>query len=429
MPATVAFAYAGAVSEHTDPGQYDPRTYHYLDGASVADPWSQPVKWAGVADNSVTEVVPKLPAGWQYTQSTDAYNLHVLESSRMVWTTLPAGRLGGMLRVGQTESASVRTVGLPVGDNHYVSGEITVNTRPSSSVDVQVYGAPDESASGTLLFTYTLGYTQDGDETVEWHDLPITDPFVYLQLTYTESSNAAGYPVQFDNLLMLPTSDPLGNNYPGYFDGSTADGGWTGQANASTSKYFGGSRRCLAEVVEAIDMTSMAGGTRAEFSVAMVVPGAFWEDMIENTFTFPVDGASLLLPSKDPAGLAGLGVTLDQLAAGTAPIDDALITLQVTGSVSNLLLTDVATGAWLKISGTLPTVGPIVISNALFTVRNYPTPTTFNSLMASVTRGGSNQLLPVTPQSSVTAPAMQFSATGGGSLSVTITARRRYVIA
>jgi hypothetical protein len=162
-------------------------------------------------------------------------------------------------------------------------------------------------------------------------------------------------------------------------------------------------------------MTSMAGGTRAEFVVDMEIPSSFWEDMIQSQFTLDV---------TNEQALADTEFDLDTLAGGTAPIDDALLTIAVTGSLTGLRLTDVATGGWISLTGALPS--EIVINNAEFTVVDG----SGDSVIVSVLRGGSNVLLPIVPMSSTAPPRLRVSCDSGtGSLSITVVARRRYVIA
>jgi hypothetical protein len=158
-------------------------------------------------------------------------------------------------------------------------------------------------------------------------------------------------------------------------------------------------------------MTSQAGGTRAEFTVDMDIPSAFWEDLSTSNMVFT-------LPS-----IGGYEQTLHALASATAPIDDAVITLNISGTVTNLTITDVASNAQLIINGTLPS--KVIIDNSTFKV----TDGSNVSIITAVTRKNSNGLLPLNPVSSTEAPKLRFQGTGAGSIQLEVSAKRRYLVA
>lgn len=410
--AEVSFAYAGIdFARHDTPGYYDALTYAYFDGSSSGDLFGQPTAWVNnSADNAISRVMPQLPLGWVNNLSSNGANIHVDDNS----TYRPPGSVGrvGMLpRLEKGTTRNYRTQGILAGGASFLSGEIAINHYFGLTVTVQVYGSANATGSGPLLFSKVV--TDRSGEIVSWRDIPLSTEYFYLQIVYTDPYNRSGYPVRLDNLLMIPSTARLGADYPGFFDGSTNGGAWEGPINNSASQYYGGGRRAYVEVTDAIDFTSMAGGTRAEFSVGMTIPSAFWEDLIQSTSVHTISNANLI---------AGFDFTVDPFNGSTAPIDDALITIGVTGSVSNLTLVDTASGATLTISGTIP--NNLVIDNSLFTVKAGNT-----SYIANVTRKKSNQLLPLTPTSSTAPPKLNIKASGSGSVTVTIVARRRYLVA
>lgn len=427
--AEIAYSYLGAgVNTHTDPGNYDPRQHPYFDGYSP-DFYGQPTGWRSAADGSRSRVLPAFPTGWQSMMSSTGPNLHILPSVVDDLERPPGSlqSLAGFPAAAKNTSRTQRTQGFFCGDNSWVSGEISVSIPAGVSLDVQVYGAVNSSSSGYLLWTTTLSGPYLNR--VQWRDVVVSYDWVYVQLVYRESENAAGYRVLVDNLLILPSATLLGTDYPGYFDGSTTGAQWSGTIDGSVSQYFGGGRRAYCEVVEAIDMTSMAGGSRAEFVVDMVIPGSFWEDLlvssISHTFTAP------------PLSVGGQ-LTLTQLLGSTAPIVDTILGLTISGgSLDSLRITDKATGSWLEIAG--PLSGDLTINNIDFTVKSGLPVDPGNgigssgpSIITKVTRGGSNQLLPVTPVSSTEAPVLVLFATGvtsGVTVDLTVTGRRRYVLA
>jgi hypothetical protein len=386
----------------------DPSNFFYGDG-TVGDFYGTSGAWNGTPDASVSRFQPSISSSWVNNPTTNGNNVHLISSPVVRPPNSFGGKVGALLRLAKNASATYRTVGVPVGSNTYVSGQLNVATLVGASVRLRLYGASSSTASGTLLWT-SSNVGSASSATLTFNDIAIPQAYAYLEVTYTESSDVAGYRVFLDNAMILPSDEPLGADYPGYFDGNVGGGGWTGNANQSTSEYYGGGRRAYCEVVDAIDMTSMAGGTRAEFNVDMIIPGAFWEDLVVSNMVFT-------LPS-----VVNYEQTLAPLQSGTAPVDDALITLNVTGTLSNLTLTDMASGAEFLLSGTLP--GTIEIDNKNFTVKNGAT-----SLIANVTRKNSNQLLPLTPMSSTEAPRLKVNASGAGSITMTIVARRRYLIA
>jgi hypothetical protein len=319
------------------------------------------------------------------------------------------GQVGGILAAAKGVTKTIRSKGAPTFGRNYISGEVSVGTKPFASVQVKVYQASTATATGSLIYTSPV-VPGESSAILAWHDIPITDSFVYIEVIYTESQNVSGYRVFVDNLLIVPTDTELSGEYPGYFDGNIG-GIWTGAANDSVSTYQGGGRRAWCEVVDAIDMSSMAGGTRAEFNVDMVIPSAFWEDLSTSNMVFT-------LPS-----ISGYEQTLHALASATAPIDDAVITLNVSGTVTDLTVTDVASNAQIVISGTLPS--KVVIDNSTFKVKDG----TGASIISTVTRKNSNGLLPLNPVSSTEAPKLRFEGTGAGSIQLEVSAKRRYLVA
>jgi hypothetical protein len=408
--AEARYVYLGLdYSLHDADGYYDPLVFPYFDG-STPDYNHSPTQWSGDQFNSGSQVVPSIVAGWV----TSATNVHqVVPRSRPIGST---GRAAGLVKVAKNSTQTYRTIGTPRDGNTFLSGQISVLPMPGANVTISLYQASSATASatGSALFTRNVAST---GEIVVWNNLPLTSAYVYLQVTYTETVNAPGYRVWLDNLALIMTTVALGlNAYPGYFDGNQGGGQWLGAPSASISQYYGGGRRAYAEVVDAIDMSSMAGGTRAEFGVALVIPGSFWEDLTMSTVEVDLTNGQLL---------AGQEFDLDALIGGTAPISDALITLDIIGVLTDLVIEDMATGGWLKISGDMP--ASITVDNGNFTV----TDGTGASLITRVTRGGSNQLVPIVPVTSTAPPRLKISAadTSTGQCSVTVVARRRYLVA
>lgn len=410
--AELRYSYVGVnYSSHEDDGFYNPMDYPYFDG-SVPDFYSSPATWTGDQDDSVSAVIPSIPSGWVYTPGDGVANVNqVIPAKRPPGSS---GLVGGLVKAPKGSTRTFRTVGVYRTSNNYLSGQIAVSALPGATVNVSIYQATSPTASGSLLMSRNL--TKTSGQIFVWNDLPLFNDYVYLQITYNESQNTSGYRVWMDNLSFVMTQTPLDGSYPGYFDGNQGGGGWSGEVDNSISIYYGGGRRAYAEVKEAIDMSSMAAGTRAEFAVSLEIPGSFWEDLVTSTLTFNVTNGQLL---------SGERFDLEGLAGGTAPIDDAVLEFSVKGNVSDLMITDVATGGWLKINGPVP--ARFTIDNGNFTVLD----SAGNSMIAKVTRGGSNQLVPIVPVSSTKPPALTVSSSADstGSCDLVVIARRRYVIA
>ena len=412
------WTYAGVdFATHEESGTYDGYPYWFFDGAQGEDFFGNPVLWAGEADNSQSRVMPKFASGWTYTTSPSGPNVHSVNPSSKV-SEVPSGYLnhvGGLQRIPKGTSRIYRTVGYALGENFLLSGQVSVAVADGAVATLGIYGAASSTGSGTLLSSQT--FSSKG--LMVWSDLDVSPyQFVYLQVVYSETKTAPGYRVFLDNLLLMPLTSTLGNESPGYFDGSTSGGGWSGTPHGSVSQYYGGGRRCYAEVREAIDMSSMAGGTRAEFVVDMDVPGSLWEDLILSTVesTFP----------GSPTGIDAL-LDITQLAGTTAMIDDAVISVKsLNGTVSAFTLTDVATNSSITLTNPLTAGQEIVIDNGAFTVKQGST-----SWISWVTRSGSNaNLLALTPMSSVLPPRLRIQVTGANaSVVLKVVARRRYAIA
>lgn len=89
----------------------------------------------------------------------------------------------------------------------------------------------------------------------------------------------------------------------------------------------GTARVCVGEVAQAIDFSAMAGATRAEFAVEIVVPGAFWFDEVVTEQELPIPAAAM------PSGTVML---FNLFAGATAPLVDARY--RITGPMTYPIL-------------------------------------------------------------------------------------------
>lgn len=176
-------------------------------------------------------------------------------------------------------------------------------------------------------------------------------------------------------------------------------------------KSDGSTRQTLAEVTTAIDFTSMAGATRAEFAVALRSPDGCWKDIADQTQTV----------------ISGTGTTVDvssQFGQATLPMDDLVYV--VTGPINNPRLTDALSGAWIQYTGSLAGGETWTVDSSLWTSKKGAT-----DVIAATTKGGGGpRFLVLTPD--VVTGNCVLSLTGSGQSAATqvqVTGRRRYALA
>lgn len=168
-------------------------------------------------------------------------------------------------------------------------------------------------------------------------------------------------------------------------------------------------RECWGEVVQAIDFTTMAGGTRAEFAVEIRVPGAFWRDTASTNQTV----------------LTGTGddvtISFSTFGPSTAPLTG--MQFDVLGPVTDPILTDPVTGQWVKHTGGVPGSQHLIVDAAAWTA-------TLNgaNAIANITHGNGATFLDLSPRSA--GPQVRVQGTGkNSSTSVKVTGKNSYLLA
>lgn len=91
-----------------------------------------------------------------------------------------------------------------------------------------------------------------------------------------------------------------------------------------------------------------AGSRRAELSISFDILEGVWADVLSTSIT----GTAGAHWSNDI-------MLLNQLAGGTAPIEDSVIT--ITGPITNPRITDAVSGTWVQYNGTLSSSDSLVI--------------------------------------------------------------------
>jgi hypothetical protein len=387
----------------------DPTLWRYVDGTSKIDWLGRTVTWEGVANASRTAVASAVPAGWDT----------VVNASQQPQLR-PPGSTGRAATLPSTSVGSATTVVLShpvVVTGAYTSGEIALARRDTSAgVTVKVMGYDSEARANPLVLATIVSATVSG--IVSWNDVSVQGKtWLGVEVDYTETATApSGMAVTMDNLLLAAHDSIWAADYPGYFDGSQSGAVWNGTANASSSTNYAGGSEAYAERLTPIDMTSMAGGTRAEFTVDLEIPAAFWQDLAVRTFTTTITG----VPTT---------VDLDDFAGTTAPIEDAVITITSTSGsapATSVTLTDVSSGAWLAYNEQIPAGGVVRIDCAAVTVVLNGTTTKIRK----VTRGGPAMFFTLNPPAYNLPPQLKVSGAGAfdGILTVTVTGRRKFFI-
>lgn len=177
-------------------------------------------------------------------------------------------------------------------------------------------------------------------------------------------------------------------------------------------------REILGEVTEVMDFTVQGRGrhTLGRVSIGLDCADPFWSDLTDTTATFSLAN--------------GQTVNLTDFAPASAPMDDLIIAF-FPGS--NPQITQISTGAFLAYNGVIATGRKLVVNTSDWSVvgtidaggtwlpSGAPT-----QHIARIQHGGSHRLLSLSPQSPY--PILSLTHTGGGVMSVTLTARQRHLV-
>lgn len=181
----------------------------------------------------------------------------------------------------------------------------------------------------------------------------------------------------------------------------------------------GSVRECFAECVTAFDLTRVSRALPyARFAVELRVPGAFWRDQAESTFT---SAAGLL----DEQVLA-----MPPFAGGTAPMDDLVYV--VHGPADNPELVVHASGAYTRLAQNLPDGDDWRIDSATWESvvgTDIGFGGTGTSAIGDTIHGGSARLMDLPPLSAGD-PAIQFNGQNlGANTQVEVRGRRKFLVA
>lgn len=359
--------------------------------------------WINVLSNAVPSASAYLPVG------TSSYTYQ----SPLVALEPGTTRISGGLTI------------TPLLKNFYSISSLGVKTSTSYTLTASIISYVT-AAGGTPVVLDTKTVTSP--TSVSWLDVPISTGFAGVKVTLSVTSPIA---VPFGSLFylsqfMLATTPTTRSTPLPYFDGDTSGCSWTGTRFSSPSVYGGSIRRAMAEVSDAINFSSMAGGSRAIFNVAMKIPTVFWEDPSIISATVP-----LSLPAN-----TNYEVPLTQFSGSTAPIEDATVQITIlTGTTGTISIADKATNATLVITNplvagsTITIVGGTAGDNAYSVIDQDG-----NSLVPYLTRRNSSRFLPLTPMTPIQvenaqAPVLVVRSAGVVTATITVTGHRKFFLA
>jgi hypothetical protein len=165
----------------------------------------------------------------------------------------------------------------------------------------------------------------------------------------------------------------------------------------------GSVRRITGQVMDAIDLTSQAGGTRAEFAVSLVTASAFWEDVAAVAATRTGTGLWDVVP----------------FSGATAPMDNLVV--KFTGPATNPRLTN-PSGVYLAYNAVLTGSQSVSIDCNTW----LPTGTGITASVASVDHGGDPKWFVLEPGDPT--PRVTASQTAGSTGVFTLSGRRKYLV-
>jgi hypothetical protein len=178
-------------------------------------------------------------------------------------------------------------------------------------------------------------------------------------------------------------------------------------------------RELAAEVDDVLDFTVTGYGrwTLGKVSVGLTAADPFWSDPA------PVSSTATLT--------TGQTTSLPEFGAASAPMDDLVITF---GPSSNPQITQLSTGVFLAYNGIIGAGQKLVVDTGAWTVTGtldaggqWQPPSAPTQHVARIRHGGGvPRLFSLAPEDP--APVIQLSQTGGGSATVTISGKQKYLL-
>ena len=116
----------------------------------------------------------------------------------------------------------------------------------------------------------------------------------------------------------------------------------------------GTTRQTYGEVITTISVNQF-GINNAQFTVTVLLPMPFLEDGADQTYTSPLG-----------TGVPGTTYTPSQFSAGTAPMEDLVLT--AIGPITNPKFTDIASGYYCQYTGAVTAAQTLIINAKVWTV-------------------------------------------------------------
>lgn len=379
--------------------------------------------WVGFnTDSSITLSLPTHPSSlFPMTKVTK----NLMDLTMSYETGEVAGWNGSVLSGGYIpsplpgESRTVTSAPSPVSKG-YVSAAARVQPSAGAAgkITVAIQAATED---GILTNTWTT-LKSTTVSSASYTEVKVVDGVVgpnnkWVRLAITCDNSASTFQAGtvmaiIDGTTLCPSPYPLGSNFPGYFVGAKSS---TGQTT-----YRGNIRECWVEVVDSIDMDSMAYGTIAEFNVGMRVPGSFWSDVYDTT-------ANLVAPTGTTSG----NFYVTDFGGATAPMDDLVYEITpVSGTLTKFTLSDKGSGNYISFNGTAQS--RVVINASTASVLS----NTGESIVKFVDSIGTNAIMSMTPYNRAPGETLPNHSDGTPVLSwsanvpirVSISGRRKYLI-
>ena len=395
------------------------RDIHVLDELSNLMPITQG-GWLGFSDKYKPRLyLPSHPASRYPTMETHYYGDMISRLRTPIpegWTSpLVSGGYLPVAEVGTSHGAST----LPLSAaKTFINGalKLKVESDVASKVKVRLQATDDANLAKGAWWTLEERSVAAGSQEVVFRDVSIADDRRWVRLSVvmdntTTPITRSGAAVIVEGASLVPYNGELGSAFPGFFVGSRGPDG--------IAPAVGHTRQAHVEVTEAIDMTSQAYGTIAEFNVNMTVPGAFWEDVFDTRAELVGTGSKGSFYVSDFGG-------------ATAPMQDLTITVEAVsgGTFTQFSLTDQGSGDRVSYKG--PAQSKVIINTTLAEVRNGDG----DSVMKHISGMGTSNIMSLSPyvRSMVDGKATHLDGvpilnwSGSTALKITIVGRRKYLI-